>query len=300
MQNQLKANRVVNVAIKLQSFRRIQMQEFTNKYNVFDWRKLFDNSFGSSTVFLHKYTYTNHLLFSLFCRRGQTVRCNGVNRRSSSRRTFQFLEGKGNKIFWRENMAYFYTGMLIRALMFYFLSLFSFSWIDHYRQRAVSAVARSFVSFVYSFGRLFVSFVSFVCSSAHLLGARSLSRFGRSVGPFVRPSFLLSYILCYTLFVLKYFHDAIFDCFSLQIVLGLRYIHKEKHIVHRDLTPNNIMLGENDKVTISKLIVVVVGWIFSVESCKSCCSWSRGHSFCFDFFFYSWFRLGKAEKPRCK
>ncbi|XP_048580078.1 serine/threonine-protein kinase Nek10 isoform X2 [Nematostella vectensis] len=37
----------------------------------------------------------------------------------------------------------------------------------------------------------------------------------------------------------------------IQIVLGLRYIHKEKHIVHRDLTPNNIMLGENDKVTIT-------------------------------------------------
>ncbi|KAK2562007.1 Serine/threonine-protein kinase Nek10 [Acropora cervicornis] len=35
----------------------------------------------------------------------------------------------------------------------------------------------------------------------------------------------------------------------IQIVLGLRYIHKEKHIVHRDLTPNNIMLGENDKLT---------------------------------------------------
>ena len=46
------------------------------------------------------------------------------------------------------------------------------------------------------------------------------------------------------------------DCFLRQIVLGLRYIHKEKHIVHRDLTPNNIMLGENDKVTISKLAVV--------------------------------------------
>ena len=50
-----------------------------------------------------------------------------------------------------------------------------------------------------------------------------------------------------------------FDCFLLQIVLGLRYIHKEKHIVHRDLTPNNIMLGENDKVTISKLVVVLIG-----------------------------------------
>lgn len=36
-----------------------------------------------------------------------------------------------------------------------------------------------------------------------------------------------------------------------QLVLALRYLHKEKGIVHRDLTPNNIMLGENDKVTIT-------------------------------------------------
>ncbi len=34
--------------------------------------------------------------------------------------------------------------------------------------------------------------------------------------------------------------------------LALRYLHKEKRIVHRDLTPNNIMLGEKDKVTISE------------------------------------------------
>ena len=135
LQNQLKANRVVNVAIKLQSYRRIEMQEFTNKYNVFDWRKLFDNSFKSSTVFLLKYTYTNHFLSFLFCHRGQTVRCNGINRRSSSRRTFQFLEGKGNKIFWRESMAYFYTGMLIQAFMFYKLP-------------PTNRISRSFVSFV--------------------------------------------------------------------------------------------------------------------------------------------------------
>ncbi|XP_047137318.1 serine/threonine-protein kinase Nek10 isoform X2 [Hydra vulgaris] len=36
-----------------------------------------------------------------------------------------------------------------------------------------------------------------------------------------------------------------------QMVLALRYIHKEKFIVHRDLTPNNIMLGEDDQVTIT-------------------------------------------------
>ncbi|XP_076465974.1 serine/threonine-protein kinase Nek10-like [Babylonia areolata] len=37
----------------------------------------------------------------------------------------------------------------------------------------------------------------------------------------------------------------------LQMTLALRYLHKEKGIVHRDLTPNNIMLGQNDKVTIT-------------------------------------------------
>ncbi|XP_054637339.1 serine/threonine-protein kinase Nek10 isoform X2 [Dunckerocampus dactyliophorus] len=37
----------------------------------------------------------------------------------------------------------------------------------------------------------------------------------------------------------------------IQMCLALRYLHKEKRIVHRDLTPNNIMLGEKDKVTIT-------------------------------------------------
>ncbi|XP_033116019.1 serine/threonine-protein kinase Nek10-like isoform X3 [Anneissia japonica] len=37
----------------------------------------------------------------------------------------------------------------------------------------------------------------------------------------------------------------------IQMVLALRYLHREKKIVHRDLTPNNIMLGENDKVVIT-------------------------------------------------
>ncbi|ETE67350.1 Serine/threonine-protein kinase Nek10, partial [Ophiophagus hannah] len=36
-----------------------------------------------------------------------------------------------------------------------------------------------------------------------------------------------------------------------QLCLALRYLHKEKRIVHRDLTPNNIMLGDKDKVTIT-------------------------------------------------
>ncbi|ELW62498.1 Serine/threonine-protein kinase Nek10, partial [Tupaia chinensis] len=36
-----------------------------------------------------------------------------------------------------------------------------------------------------------------------------------------------------------------------QLCLALRYLHKEKRIVHRDLTPNNIMLGDKDKVTVT-------------------------------------------------
>ncbi|KPP70294.1 serine/threonine-protein kinase Nek10-like [Scleropages formosus] len=37
----------------------------------------------------------------------------------------------------------------------------------------------------------------------------------------------------------------------IQLCLALRYLHKDKRIIHRDLTPNNIMLGEKDKVTIT-------------------------------------------------
>jgi NIMA (never in mitosis gene a)-related kinase 10 len=44
--------------------------------------------------------------------------------------------------------------------------------------------------------------------------------------------------------------DKIWNIF-IQIVRALNYLHKEKHIVHRDLTSNNIMLGENDKITIT-------------------------------------------------
>ncbi|XP_054585824.1 serine/threonine-protein kinase Nek10 isoform X9 [Eptesicus fuscus] len=37
----------------------------------------------------------------------------------------------------------------------------------------------------------------------------------------------------------------------IQLCLALRYLHKEKRIVHRDVTPNNIMLGDKDKVTVT-------------------------------------------------
>ncbi|XP_070565235.1 serine/threonine-protein kinase Nek10-like [Ptychodera flava] len=48
----------------------------------------------------------------------------------------------------------------------------------------------------------------------------------------------------------RFSEDRIWNIF-IQLVLALRYLHKEKRIVHRDLTPKNIMLGENDKVTIT-------------------------------------------------
>lgn len=37
-----------------------------------------------------------------------------------------------------------------------------------------------------------------------------------------------------------------------QMIMALRYLHKEKSIVHRDLNPNNVMLADNDHVIISK------------------------------------------------
>lgn len=47
------------------------------------------------------------------------------------------------------------------------------------------------------------------------------------------------------------FLSRFYSLTSPQLCLALRYLHKEKRIVHRDLSPNNIMLGEKDKVTIS-------------------------------------------------
>ncbi|WKY00154.1 hypothetical protein Q1695_014763 [Nippostrongylus brasiliensis] len=37
----------------------------------------------------------------------------------------------------------------------------------------------------------------------------------------------------------------------IQLVLALRYLHKDKQIVHRDLKPSNIMIAENDRVVIT-------------------------------------------------
>lgn len=54
----------------------------------------------------------------------------------------------------------------------------------------------------------------------------------------------------------------------IQMLLALRYLHKDKGIVHRDLTPNNIMLGENDKVTISKWTDSTINLIEIRFKCK--------------------------------
>ncbi|XP_010776260.1 serine/threonine-protein kinase Nek10 [Notothenia coriiceps] len=48
----------------------------------------------------------------------------------------------------------------------------------------------------------------------------------------------------------KFTEDRLWNVF-IQMCLALRYLHMEKRIVHRDLSPNNIMLGEKDKVTIT-------------------------------------------------
>ncbi|KAJ8290649.1 hypothetical protein GJAV_G00015830 [Gymnothorax javanicus] len=49
---------------------------------------------------------------------------------------------------------------------------------------------------------------------------------------------------------LQFTEERIWNIF-IQMCLALRYLHKEKRIVHRDLTPNNVMLGDRDKVTIT-------------------------------------------------
>ena len=38
----------------------------------------------------------------------------------------------------------------------------------------------------------------------------------------------------------------------MQLVLALRYLHKEKHVVHRDLSPANLMISDKDKLTVSE------------------------------------------------
>lgn len=48
----------------------------------------------------------------------------------------------------------------------------------------------------------------------------------------------------------RWSEEKIWNLF-IQTVLALKYLHKEKNIVHRDLTSNNIMLSENDKITIT-------------------------------------------------
>ena len=61
----------------------------------------------------------------------------------------------------------------------------------------------------------------------------------------------LTFVTIYDIMYL-FIHIHLSFIYLFQLTLALRYLHKEKGIVHRDLTPNNIMLGENDKVTISK------------------------------------------------
>uniref|UniRef100_A0A8C4K6S6 NIMA related kinase 10 n=1 Tax=Dromaius novaehollandiae TaxID=8790 RepID=A0A8C4K6S6_DRONO len=55
----------------------------------------------------------------------------------------------------------------------------------------------------------------------------------------------------------QFTEERIWNIF-IQLCLALRYLHKEKRIVHRDLTPNNIMLGDKDKVTITVLCDCVI------------------------------------------
>lgn len=50
---------------------------------------------------------------------------------------------------------------------------------------------------------------------------------------------------------LKFSEERLWKVF-MQLVLALRYLHKEKRVVHRDLSPANLMLSDEDKLTISE------------------------------------------------
>ena len=51
--------------------------------------------------------------------------------------------------------------------------------------------------------------------------------------------------------------EEIFGEYLFNSYLALRYLHKEKGIVHRDLTANNIMLDDEYRVKISKYMIYV-------------------------------------------
>lgn len=46
-----------------------------------------------------------------------------------------------------------------------------------------------------------------------------------------------------------YFSESQIWNMFIQLILGLRYLHKEKKILHRDLSSNNIMISEGNKVS---------------------------------------------------
>jgi serine/threonine protein kinase len=51
----------------------------------------------------------------------------------------------------------------------------------------------------------------------------------------------------------------------IQLILALRYLHKEKGIVHRDLTANNIMLDDEYRVKISKFEIFCANFLLRLE-----------------------------------
>uniref|UniRef100_A0A3Q3VN20 Protein kinase domain-containing protein n=1 Tax=Mola mola TaxID=94237 RepID=A0A3Q3VN20_MOLML len=85
----------------------------------------------------------------------------------------------------------------------------------------------------------------------------------------------------------RFAEDRIWNIF-IQMCLALHHLHKEKRIVQRDLTPNNIMLGDKDKVIItdfglakqkqenSKLTLVVGTILYSCEEREKANVWALG------------------------
>ena len=76
----------------------------------------------------------------------------------------------------------------------------------------------------------------------------------------------------------------------IQLILALRYLHKEKGIVHRDITANNIMLDDEYRVKLSKYSTRGL-WTWHSES-------GTRIEFTTVFSFISRFRFGQATRYR--
>lgn len=64
------------------------------------------------------------------------------------------------------------------------------------------------------------------------------------------------------------FPEPVISCITVQVLLGLNYLHKDRHLIHRDIKPSNILLSTRGEVKITDF--GVSGQLATtIASCKS-------------------------------